>query len=56
VPYQLQLDLQVQRLYLELDQVRKTTPQSGRYANEMYDRNSMEDLESLIQLGKIEMS
>jgi hypothetical protein len=41
---------------LEFDQVRKTIPQSGRYANEMYDRNSMEDLESLIQLGKIEMS
>jgi hypothetical protein len=33
---------------LKLDQVRKTI--------EMYDRNSMEDLESLIQLGKIEMS
>jgi hypothetical protein len=33
---------------LELDEVRKTI--------EMYDRNSMEDLESLIQLGKIEMS
>jgi hypothetical protein len=41
---------------LELDQVRKTIPQSGHYANEMYDPNSMEDLESLIQLGKIEMS
>jgi hypothetical protein len=41
---------------LELDEVRKMIPQSGRYANEMYDRNSMEDLESLIQLGKIEMS
>ncbi len=33
---------------LELDEVRKTI--------EMYDRNSVEDLESLIQLGKIEMS
>jgi hypothetical protein len=33
---------------LELDEVRKII--------EMYDRNSMEDLESLIQLGKIEMS
>jgi hypothetical protein len=33
---------------LELDEVRKTI--------EIYDRNSVEDLESLIQLGKIEMS
>jgi hypothetical protein len=33
---------------LELDEVRKTI--------EKYDRNSLEDLESLIQLGKIEMS
>jgi hypothetical protein len=33
---------------LELDDVRKTI--------EKYDRNSLEDLESLIQLGKIEMS
>jgi hypothetical protein len=33
---------------LELDEVRKVI--------EKYDRNSMEDLESLIQLGKIEMS
>jgi hypothetical protein len=41
---------------VELDEVRKTIPQSGRYANEKYDRNSLEDLESLIQLGKIEMS
>jgi hypothetical protein len=33
---------------LELDEVRKTI--------KMYDLNSLEDLESLIQLGKIEMS
>ena len=33
---------------LELDEVRRTI--------ELYDPNSLEDLESLIQLGKIEMS